>query len=158
MAIRRSAPLKGYKRLPGSAHHYETPKGKIITEYEYRSRKARRVGFRNYTQQRKMRERQSFMKLRYDALRHNPDVDVSAGSELERVIVEFLFHRETSGASQVGPVPGYVAFPGKDGWPAEAGTGGMIGAPGERFGNLLEAMGLPDWWKWRYWYSEVATG
>lgn len=154
----RSAPLKGYKRLPGSAHKYRTPRGKIITEYEYRSRKARKVGFRNYTQQRKLRERQSFLKLRYDALRHNPDVDVSAGSDLEAVIVSFLAHREESGASQQGPVAGFRPFPGRDGWPAAPGTGGMIGAPGDRFAALLDAMGLPDWWKWRYWYSEVAVG
>ncbi|HEX3561831.1 MAG TPA: hypothetical protein VHU24_03245 [Solirubrobacterales bacterium] len=158
MAVRRSKPLKGYKRLKGSAHHYETPRGKVITEYEYRSRKARRAGFRNYTQQRRVRERPAFMKIRFDALRHNPDADVGAGGELERVIVEFLSHRESSGASQEGPVPGFMAFPGSDGWPAAPGTGGMIGAPGERFAQLLEELGLPDWWKFRYWYSEVAIG
>ncbi len=158
MAVRRSKPLKGYKRLPGSKHHYETPRGKIITEYEYRSRKARRAGFKNYTQQRRVRERPAFMKLRFDALSHNPDADVGAGGELERVIVDFLRHREESGASQEGPVAGYMAFPGPNGWPAAPGTGGMLGDPGERFAELLEALGLPDWWKFRYWYSEVQIG
>lgn len=154
---KRSAPLKGYKRLPGSAHKYRTPRGKIITEYEYRSRKARKAGFRNYTQQRRLRERPAFMKIRFDALSHDPDADMSAGGELESVIVRFLAHREESGASGP-PQKGYMAFPGPDGWPASPGTGAMIGAPGERFGDLLAAIGLPDWWKWRYWYSEVAVG
>jgi hypothetical protein len=34
----------------------------------------------------------------------------------------------------------------------------MIGEPGGRFDGLLAAMGLPAWWKWRYWYSEVKVG
>jgi hypothetical protein len=153
----RSKTLKGYRRLPGSKHHYRTPDGKIITEYRYRTIKAQKAGFRNYTQQRRLRERPSFMKLRYDALRHDQGADVSTGSALEGAMVHFLAHREDVGASLPGPVPGYRPFPGPDGWPAAPGTGGMIGAPGERFAAVLEAMGLPDWWKWRYWYSEVST-
>lgn len=156
MAVR----LKGYKPLPRKKGRrmWLTPKGKEITEYQYRSIKAKRAGFRNYTQQRRLRERQSFLKLRFDALRHNPDVDVSPGSELERVIVEFLAHREQSGASYETPQPGFTPFPGPQGWPARPGTGGMVGAPGDRFATLLDALGLPDWWKWRYWYSEVQIG
>lgn len=153
---KRSPPLKGYKRLPG--HKYRTPRGKIITEYEYRSRKARRAGFRNYTQQRKLRGGQAFQKIRFDVLSHMPDADLQAGGELEREIVAYLRHREESGASYDTPQPGYMPFPGRDGWPAEPGTGSMLGAPGDRFAKLLEAMGLPEWWKWRFWYSEVKVG
>lgn len=156
MAAKRSKPLKGYKRLPG--HKYRTPRGKIITEYEYRSRKARSAGFRNYTQQRKLRERQTFQKIRFDVLSQDPDADVGVGGALDRSITAYLLHREQSGASYDTPQKGYVAFPGPDGWPARPGTGAMVGEPGDRFASLLEAMGLPDWWKWRFWYSEVAVG
>ncbi len=140
MAAKRSAPLKGYKRLPGSAHKYRTPRGKIITEYEYRSRKARKAGFRNYTQQRRLRESQDFLKFRFDVLTHDPDADVSTGGELERSIADLMARRNDV----------------KNG--GEPGSGSMIGDVGDRFADLLEAMGLPDWWKWRYWYSEVAVG
>jgi hypothetical protein len=151
----RSKPLRGYRRLPG--HKYRTPRGKVITEYEYRSRKARRAGFRNYTQQRRLREGQAFQKLRFDAMSHDLGADVSAGSELEAAIVDFLRHREESGAS--GPrQKGFRPFPGPDGWPASPGTGGMVGEPGGRFAELIAKLGLPDWWQWRWWYSEVRVG
>lgn len=136
----RSKPLKGYRRLPG--HKYRTPRGKIITEYEYRSRKARKAGFRNYTQQRRLRETQSFQKIRFDVLSNQPEADVSAGGDLEGEIVALLRHREDVGAGR----------------PAAPGTGVMIGDPGDRFSALLAKIGLPDWWKWRFWYSEVAIG
>jgi hypothetical protein len=149
----RSKPLKGYKRLPG--HKYRTPRGKIITEYEYRSRKARKSGFRNYTQQRKLRESQGFQAMRFKALSNDPTANLAAGSMLEAEIVAFLRHREQSGASFDTPQEGYRPFPGPDGWPARPGTGAMVGEPGGRFADLLAALGLPDWWQWRYWYSEI---
>lgn len=152
----RSRPLKGYKRLPG--HKYRTPRGKIITEYEYRSRKARRAGFRNYTQQRRLRQNPGFAKLRFDILSQDQGADLSAGGEIERQIVELLQHREDVGASMEGPVKGYMPFPGRDGWPAEEGTGAMLGDPGDRFAELLERLGMPAWWKFRFWYSEVRVG
>lgn len=157
---RVTADLPGYTPLPRSKgrRKFRAPDGKIITEYRYRTIKAQAAGYRNYTQQRRFRERPAFMKLRFDALSHEPDADLSIGSPIERAIMDLLSHRESSGASQVGPVPGYRPFPGPDGWPAEAGTGAMIGAPGDRFAKILDALGLPDWWKWRYWYSEVAVG
>jgi hypothetical protein len=34
----------------------------------------------------------------------------------------------------------------------------MVGEPGGRFVELLERLGLPDWWQWRWWYSEVRVG
>lgn len=137
---KRSRPLKGYKRLPGSKHHYLTPRGKVITEYEYRSRKARKAGFRNYTQQRRLRESQDFQKIRFDILSTDPDADLSSGGEVERQVAELMAHR-----SEV-----------KNG--GQPGSGSMLGAPGDRFADLLEKMGLPDWWKFRFWYSEVAVG
>lgn len=161
MARRRvTKDLPGYTPIPRKKGKrlFRTPDGKTITEYRYRSLKAQAAGFRNYTQQRKLRESQDFQKLRFDALRHNPQADVTSGGELEGAIIELLAHRESSGASQQGPVKGFRPMPGPDGWPAEDGTGPMIGAPGERFAKVLEALGLPDWWKWRYWYSEVAVG
>lgn len=138
MAAKRSKPLKGYKRLPG--HKYRTPRGKVITEYEYRSRKARRSGFRNYTQQRKLRESQDYQKIRFDVLSQAPGVDVAAGGELEREVASLMAQRrQVSGGGQPG-------------------SGHMIDAPGDPFERLLAKMGLPDWWKWRFWYSEVAVG
>jgi hypothetical protein len=134
----RSRPLKGYKRLPG--HKYRTPRGKIITEYEYRSRKARRAGFRNYTQQRRLRESQDFQKVRFDILSTEPDADLSSGGPVEREIADLMSHRR---AVKGGGEPG---------------SGNMIGEPGERFKALLGRMGLPDYWLWRFWYSEVAVG
>lgn len=135
---KRSAPLKGYKRLPG--HKYLTPRGNVISEYQYRSRKARRAGFKNYTQQRRLRESQDFQKLRFDALSHEPDADLSSGGEMEREIAALVQRRrEVKG----GGLPG---------------SGHMIGEPGERFSGLLAKLGLPDYWKWRFWYSEVKVG
>ncbi len=140
----RSKPLKGYKPLPRvkGKRNFLTPRGKVITEYEYRSRKARKAGFRNYTQQRRLRETQSFQKVRFDVLSHEPDADVSGGGEIEGEIVALVRHREAVHAGR----------------PARPGTGGMIGEPGDRFARLLARMGLADWWKWRFWYSEVAVG
>lgn len=135
---RRSKPLPGYKRLPG--HKYRTPRGKVITEYEYRSRKARKAGFRNYTQQRRFHQSQDYQKFRFDILSAHPEADLSAGGDLDREIAAVMAHRrDVKGGG-------------------EPGSGGMIGEPGDRFSRLLEAMGLPDYWKWRFWYSEVAVG
>jgi hypothetical protein len=135
---RRSKALRGYKRLPG--HKYRTPRGKVISEYEYRSRKARRSGFRNYTQQRKFRESQDFQKIRFDILSNEPDADLSTGGEVERQIGELMAQRK--GVKGGG----------------EPGSGAMIGEPGDRFDELLQLMGLPEYWKWRFWYSEVSVG
>jgi type V secretory pathway adhesin AidA len=135
---RRSAPLKGYKRLAG--HKYRTPRGKVITEYEYRSRKARKAGFRNYTQQRKLRESQDFQKIRFDVLSQDADADVGTGGAFERDVAALMKRRtEVAGGGQPG-------------------SGHMIGDVGDRFADLLSKMGLPDYWKWRFWYSEVAVG
>jgi hypothetical protein len=134
----RSRPLKGYRRLPG--HKYRTPRGKVITEYEYRSRKARRAGFGNYTQQRRLRESQDFQKLRFDVLSQEPDADLSVGGEIEGQIAELMARRrDVKGGGQPG-------------------SGAMIGEPGDRLESLLERLGLPNYWKWRFWYSEVAVG
>lgn len=135
----RSKPLKGYKRLPG--HKYRTPRGKVITEYEYRSRKARRSGFKNYTQQRRLRESQDFQKIRFDVLSHDQGADVEPGGEFEREVAALMKRRAEVGAAAGQP-----------------GSGNMIGDVGDRFAGLLESMGLPDWWKWRFWYSEVSVG
>jgi hypothetical protein len=133
----RSKPLRGYRRLPG--HKYRTPRGKVITEYEYRSRKARRSGFRNYTQQRRLRETPEFRKLSFDIKSARPSADLSSGGDVEREISELLKHREAVGGGQPG-------------------TGGMIGEPGERFKRLQERLGLEPWFVWRFWYSEVRFG
>src|SRR5512146_1119391 len=92
-------PLKGYKRLPGSAHRYLTPSGVEISEYEYRSRKARRKKgadgkplFANYSQQRRFRESQEFMRVRFNVQSIDPSVLVDAGSDLEAAMVEVSRH------------------------------------------------------------------
>jgi hypothetical protein len=139
---KRSKELRGYKPLPRikGKRNFLTPRGKVITEYEYRSRKARRSGFRNYTQQRKLRESQEFKKFRFDILSTEPDADLSVGGELEGQVADLMAQRKkVRGGGQPG-------------------SGSMIGDVGDRFTDLLERMGLPDWWKWRFWYSEVAVG
>ncbi len=134
----RSKPLRGYKRLPG--HKYRTPKGEIISEYRYRTQKAKRAGFKNYTQQRRFHESQDYQQLRFKVLSQDPGADVSAGGVLDREIAALMKRRNrVKGGGQPG-------------------SGHMIGEPGERFAGLLQKMGLPDYWKWRFWYSEVKVG
>lgn len=132
----RSKPLKGYKRLPG--HKYRTPRGKIITEYQYRTRKAQRVGFKNYTEQRRFRQSQDFQELRHKILTADPNADVDAGSDLERELGELIRYRREVGGG--GP-----------------GSGDQLrrATISDRFDGLIERMGLPPHWKWRMWYSEV---
>lgn len=132
-------PLKGYKRLPGSAHRYLTPSGKEITEYEYRSRRARRqknaegkLLFKNYSQQRKFREGQEFMRLRFNIRSLDSAALIDAGSDLEAAAFEATKHPNFG-----EPGSGYAA---KD---------------ETRFGRLLAAQGAPDWYFWRFWYSET---
>jgi hypothetical protein len=133
-------PLKGYKRLPGSAHRYLTPSGKEITEYRYRSIKASRQKdasgkplFANYSQQRKFRESQEFMRLRFNVLSVDQGVLVDAGSDLEAAAYELTLD------DQLG-VSGDAAYEAKE---------------NSRFGELLAAQGAPDWYFWRFWYSET---
>lgn len=134
-----SKPLKGYKRLPGSAHRYLTPSGREISEYEYRSRKARRVKgadgkqlFRNYSQQRRFRESQEFQRLRFNIRSIDPSQLVGYGSDLEAAAYELTTD------------PNF-------------GRSGMFpGGPEGRFADLLAAQGAPDWYFWRFWYSETS--
>lgn len=134
--------LKGYKRLPGRPRRYLTPNGVEITEYEYRSRKARRVKdaegnplFRNYSQQRRFRESQEFLRLRFNIRSMDPQALVDAGSDLEAAIAETQRHPQF-GRSGV--------FPGNE--------------PTGRLADLLDAMGAPAYYFWRYWYSETRVG
>jgi hypothetical protein len=133
-------PLKGYKRLAGSAHRYSTPSGGNISEYQYRSIKARRQKnaegrplFANYSQQRKFRESQDFMRLRFNVLSVDDAALVDAGSDLEAAAYELTL------ADQLGE-PGDTAYEAKE---------------NSRFGQLLAAQGAPDWYFWRFWYSET---
>lgn len=133
-------PLKGYKRLPGSAHRYLTPSGKEISEYEYRSRRARsqkgRDGkplFANYSRQRKFRESQDFMRLRFNVKSSDQGYLIDAGSELEAAAFELTLNERLG-------TPGKLAYYEKE---------------RSRFGELLAAQGAPDWYFWRFWYSET---
>lgn len=135
-------PLKGYRRLPGSAHRYLTPSGKNISEYQYRSRKARRVKdaqgrrlYKNAYQQRKFRESQDFLRLRFNIRSIDPSQMTEAGSDLEAAAFEL--------SREPGIGQGGAAAAG-----AKANT---------RFGQLLAAQGAPDWYFWRFWYSETST-
>jgi hypothetical protein len=135
-----SKPLKGYRRLPGSAHRYLTPSGKEISEYEYRSRKARRVKgangrplYKNYSQQRRFREDQEFQRLRFNIRSQGGSIDY--GSDLEAAAVELSSHPRFGQS-------GNAAYQAKD---------------HTRFGELLAAQGAPDWYFWRFWYSETST-
>jgi hypothetical protein len=133
----RSKALPGYKRLPG--HRYLTPRGKNISEVDYRNRKAKKSGYRNYYQQRRIRESRDFRKFRHDILTRHPKADLSPGGEAEKLISDLLAHREAVGGG-------------------ERGSGNMIGEPGERFKALQEQLGLEPWMIWRFWYSEVSFG
>lgn len=133
-----SKPLKGYKRLPGPPRRYLTPSGVQITEYEYRSRKARRYKdaegqsiFGNYSQQRRFREDQEFMRLRFNIRSMDPGQMVDAGSDLEGSVAE-LMRNPDFGKSGIFP-----------------------GGPEGRFADLLAEMGAPDYYFWRFWYSET---
>lgn len=140
-----SKPLKGYKRLKGSPRRYLTPSGQEITEYEYRSRKARRVKgndgkslFKNYSQQRRFRQTQKFQRLRFQIRSIDPDILVDAGSDLEAAIVELTHHPDFGKSGVFGP----------------EGEAEPIG----RFADLLNAIGAPDYYFWRFWYSETRAG
>ena len=129
-------PLRGYRRLPGTAHRYLTPNGVEISEYEYRSRKAKRAGFRNYSQQRRFRETQEFLRLRFNIRSIDPSLMVEAGSDLEAAAFE-LQADHNYGRS------GVFAHRAKN---------------KSRFSKLLAAAGAPDWYFFRYWYSETVIG
>lgn len=136
---------KGYKRLPGRPRRYQTPSGKLITEYEYRSRKARRQKnsegrsvFKNYSQQRRFRESQEFLRLRFNIRSIDPQALVESGSDMEAAMAE-LSSDPQFGRSGVFGTPGSAD----------------IHAKGHRFAALLDAMGAPDYYFWRYWYSET---
>jgi hypothetical protein len=135
---RRSAPLPGYHRLPG--HRYSTPSGGNISENQYRSLKAQRAGFRNYANQRRVRESKDFRQLSHSIRSHTPGADLSSGGDIERELTAFIAHRESLKAG------------------GDRGSGHMIGAPGERFKTLLGELGAEDWLIWRFWYSEVTVG
>jgi hypothetical protein len=137
----RSPTLKGYKRLPGSAHRYLTPNGVEISEYEYRSRKAKRLRtkdkkpvFANASQQRRFREDQEFLRLRFNIRSMDSSVLVDAGSDMEIAIVELS----------------------RD--PDFGKSGHFPNGPEGRFADLLAAMGAPDYYFWRFWYSETKVG
>lgn len=137
--------LKGYKRLPGPPRRYQTPNGVLITEYEYRSRKARRQKdregrpvFRNYSQQRRFRESQEFLRLRFNIRSIDPEALVESGSDMEAAMAE-LSSDPQFGRSGVFGVPGKADSTSR----------------GDRFALLLDAIGAPEYYFWRYWYSET---
>lgn len=123
-------PLKGYRRLPGSKHRYLTPSGKNISEYQYRSLKAKRAGFRNYSDQRRLRESRTFRQLRFQVLSADPDAEIGHGSELERQIAKVRADRR-------------------------AGKVLTDGGPEGELRTLLAAVGAPDWMFWRFWYGDT---
>jgi hypothetical protein len=92
--------------------------------------------FRNYAQQRRFRESQSFLETRFHIRAIDPTELVDVGSDLEAA--SFELHRE----SEFG-APGMLAQDAKD---------------SSRLAELLEAMGAPDYYFWRFWYSETTTG
>lgn len=60
-------PLRGYRRLhPADGRGYITPNGRIISEYEYRSRVARKQGWKNAYQSDKYRRSESWSKWKAD--------------------------------------------------------------------------------------------
>jgi hypothetical protein len=133
-----SKPLKGYKRLPGSAHRYLDPNGNNISEYAVRSIKARRQKdasgkrvFANYSQQRRFRQSQDFLRARFNMRSLDPNVPIDAGSDLEAALYE-LYSDPRFGESGVFP-----------------------SGPEGRFSELLGALGMPDYYFWRFWYSET---
>lgn len=133
-------PLKGYRRLPGSAHRYLTPSGKEISEYQYRSRKARRQKdaagrslFKNYSQQRRYRESQEFQRIRFNVMRLDSSILVDAGSELEAATLELT----------------------RDPDFGKAGIFATEAKQNTRLGRLFDEMGAPDWYFYRFWYSET---
>jgi hypothetical protein len=133
--------LRGYKRLPGKPRRYLTKNGVEITEYEYRSRKARRIKdaegkplFQNYSQQRRFRQKQEFLKARFDIRSQDPDEKVEPNSELEAALYELQRH----------PSFGNSGYQFNDPVRTES-----------RYAKVLAALGMPDYYFWRYWYSET---
>lgn len=90
--------------------------------------------FRNYSQQRKFRESQEFMRLRFNVKSVGQDALIDYGSDLEAAMFEVTFDERLG-----KPGTGYEA---KD---------------DTRYGQILAAQGMPDWYFWRFWYSETST-
>lgn len=152
-------PLKGYKRLPGSARRYLTPSGKEISEYEYRSRQARRIKgadgkplYRNYSQQRRFRSSQEFLSFRFKLRSIDPSIVIDAGSEMEAAMIEATadprfgvrgYWQERFRGEPRNPLPGEEWVP--------------LPTDEIRLAKLIAAMGAPDYYFWRFWYSETRT-
>jgi hypothetical protein len=91
--------------------------------------------FRNYSQQRKFRESQEFMRLRFNVKSTGQDSLIDYGSDLEAAAFELAID------DRLG-TPGELAHEMKE---------------DSRYGQLLAAQGFPDWYFWRFWYSETNT-
>lgn len=66
-------PLRGYRRLKSG--RWETPKGykvKEISDYEYRSRVAKKYGWKNYSEYKKYQRRQPYLITQFD-VENNPE-------------------------------------------------------------------------------------
>lgn len=73
------------------------------------------------------------MRLRFNILSVDAAALVDAGSDLEGAAYELTQDRKLG-------QPGAAAYEAKE---------------NSRFGELLTAQGAPDWYFWRFWYSET---
>jgi hypothetical protein len=91
--------------------------------------------FRNYSQQRRFRESQEFLQIRYNVRSIDPTELLDAGSDLEGAAFELT--RDPN-------------------W-GQGGTAAFDAQTNSRLGELLDAVGAPDYYFWRFWYSETGT-
>lgn len=66
-------PLRGYTRI--NKNRWRTSSGKEITDYEYRSRIARKQGWDNASQASKFRNTQTWLKWKYEVLKNEENFD-----------------------------------------------------------------------------------
>lgn len=69
----RSKPLRGYTKVGKS--RWKTPAGKEISDYEYRSRRARKAGWKNYSEVERWRKSPKGREHRYDVLKNDDNYD-----------------------------------------------------------------------------------
>lgn len=75
-------PLRGYRRLPGSARRYRTPSGEIISRHEYDKRRAQEAGWKSTSEMRRFRQSNDWHAWRFKMRAHDRQQDTGYSGDL----------------------------------------------------------------------------
>lgn len=75
-------PLRGYRRLPGSARRYVTPSGQEISRHQYDQIRAQKAGWTSTREMRKFRQSNDWHAWRFKAKSNNPNQDFGYTGDL----------------------------------------------------------------------------